>query len=127
LALGKFTGKESLTFAMVVTDEIKKAIDKAPPQAKVAAKLEAITASLAVTDSVDLNITGHTADPKAAKQLASTLASVKVVAGGFTEDYPLAGKVLDELKINAEKEGVVIALKITKAMIDEARKLGGTR
>ncbi len=126
-ALSKFTGKESLTFAMVITDEIKKAIDRAPPQAKVAAKLQAITASLSVTDSVDLNITGHTSEPKAAKQLASTLASVKVVAGGFTEDYPLAGKILDELKINAEKDGVVVALKITKAMIDEARKLGGAK
>src|SRR5262249_7273907 len=31
-ALGKFTGKESLTFAMVISDDLKKQFDKAPPQ-----------------------------------------------------------------------------------------------
>jgi hypothetical protein len=126
-ALGKFTGKESLTFAMVITEELKKAIDRAPPQVgKAASKLETLTASVSVNDAVELNITGHTSEAKAAKQLSSNLALVKVAAGGFTEDLPpIVGKILDEIKISAEKESVIVALKLTKAMIDEVRKLGG--
>jgi hypothetical protein len=128
-ALGKFTGKESLTFAMVISDDLKKQFDKAPPQVgKAASKLQTLTASLTVNDAVDLNITGNTSEEKAAKQLSGGLALLKVAAGGLTEDLPpIVGKVLDEVKISAEKESVVIALKLTKAMIDEARKLGGDK
>jgi hypothetical protein len=127
IALGKFSGKESLTFAMIITDELKKAIDRAPPQVgKAAGKLQTLTASLTVNDALELNITGHTSESKAAKQLSSNLALVKVAAGGFTEDLPpIVGKILDEIKISAEKESVIVALKLTKAMMDEVRKLAG--
>jgi hypothetical protein len=123
-ALGKFTGKESMTFAMVITDEMKKLIERAPPQAKAAAKLQTLTASLTVTDGMELNITGHTSEAKAAKQLSSNLALVKVAAGGLTDGLPpIVEKILDEIKISAEKESVIVALKLTKAMLDEVRKL----
>jgi hypothetical protein len=81
---------------------------------------------LTVTDTVALNVTGNSSEAKAAKQLAQGLQLLKGAAGLAAEDFPpIAGKVLEEIKITAEKESVVIALKITKAMIDEAAKLGG--
>lgn len=127
-ALNKFTGKESLTFAMVVNDELKKRLETVqPPQiGKAAAKLQTLTASLTITDEVDFNVTGNTTEAKAAKQLSGGLSLLKAAAGGFTEDLPpIVGKVVDEIKIGAEKDSVVISLKLTKAMIEEARKQGG--
>jgi hypothetical protein len=125
-ALGTFTGKESMTFAMVVNDELKKQIENAPQVGKAASKLQTLTASLTVTDSISLNVTGNSSEAKAAKQLANALTILKGAAGLAAEDFPpIAGKILEEIKITAEKESVVVALKITKAMIDEAAKLGG--
>jgi hypothetical protein len=127
-ALGKFTGKEGVTFAMVVTDEMKKMIDRAPPQAKPAAKLQTLTASLSVTDTVEVNITGHASEQAAAKQLSNSLGLVKVAASNLIEDLPpIVSKVLEAIKISNEKESVVVALKLTKEMMDEIRKLTGDK
>jgi hypothetical protein len=127
-ALNKFTGKETLTLAMVVNDEMKKQLEKAPQVGRSAAKLQTLTASLTVTDSVSLNVTGNTSEAKAADQLSRGLTLLKVAAGAATDDLPpVVTDILDAIKISAEKQSVIVALKITKDMIDKAAKLGGDK
>jgi hypothetical protein len=118
--------KRNFWLAAVLTDELKKQIENAPHVGKAASKLQTLTASLTVTDAIALNVTGNCSEAKAAKQLANALMILKGAAGLAAEDYPpIAGKVLEEVKITAEKESVVITVKISEAMIDEAAKLGG--
>jgi len=124
-ALGKFTGKETFTLALVVNDDLKKLIEKAPRVGESAAKLQTVTASLTVTDAVALNVTGNTSEKKAAKNLAGVLLLLKGIgqgAVGGMDDLPaILGDILEAIKIAAEKESVTIDLKISKDMIDKAK------
>jgi hypothetical protein len=125
-ALNSFTGKESLTLAMVVNDELKKLLEKAPAVGKAAGKLQTLTASLTITDTLALNVTGNASEAKAAEQLSRGLAAVKATAGVALDELPaIVGKVVDAIAIKALKSSVIISLKVTKEMIDEAAKLGG--
>jgi hypothetical protein len=122
-ALNTFTGKESLTLAMVVNDDLKKSFEKAPQVGKAAAKLKTLTAALTVTDTVALNITGATSEAKAAEQLSRGLSVLKAAAGVATDELPpIVGEILEAVKITAANENVTIALKVTKAMLDKAAK-----
>jgi hypothetical protein len=122
-ALSRFTGKESLTFAMVVSDELKKQVEKAPQVGKAASKLQTLTASLTITDSVALHVTGNTTEAKAAEQLSRGLTGLKAAAGLAADDLPpIVSDILEATKISAEKQSVIIALKVTKEMIEKAAK-----
>src|SRR5438445_120951 len=55
-ALEKFSGKESVTIAMVVTDEIKKLLANVPRAGESAAKLQTVTAAVTLTSDVELNV-----------------------------------------------------------------------
>src|SRR5262249_26468939 len=75
-ALKRFTGKEAIAMAMVVTDEIKKQIEDAPganPMVTKAIKsLNTMTMSLSLTSGVDFALIGNTKDGEA-KALAKQL------------------------------------------------------
>jgi hypothetical protein len=122
-ALATFTGKESLTVATVVTDELKKTLEKAPQVGKAAAKLKTLTAALTVTNEVSLNINGATSEAKAAEQLSRGLSVLKAAAGVATDELPpIVGEILEAIKITSANENVTIALKITKEMLEKANK-----
>jgi hypothetical protein len=128
-ALGKFTGKETLTVAVVVNEELKKLIEKAPRLGEAGAKLQTLTASLTVTDGVALNVTGNTSEKKAAKQLAGGLQLLKAIGQGAVQGMedlpPVLGEILEAVKIAAEQDSVTVDLKVTKAMIEKATKPAG--
>lgn len=126
-ALGNFKGSESLTFALVLTEDLKKRISKVPQLAVAGPKLETLTASLTVTDAAELNLVGGTSDPKAARQLQNSLGVLKRVAEVMVqgEDSPFGktvGEVLDEVKISSDKDGVHISCKLSKDKLEKLTK-----
>jgi len=129
-ATKNFSGKESLSLAVVINEDMKKQLVKAPGGAgEAASKLQTVTAGLTVTESIALNVTGFTDDAKAAKTLADLI--IKGRDGGkgaITGDDPLskfATDLLDAVKIAGMKDSVTVDLKISKDTIDKVLKLAG--
>lgn len=122
-ALSKFNGKESVTMAMVVTEELKSMLAGVPRAGESAAKLQTLTAAVTLTNDVELNVRGMTSDAKAAGQLSKLLEGLKAAAALAGDDVPKAAlEIMDAIKIAAEKETVKIDLKVTKELIDKASK-----
>src|SRR5262249_54329452 len=63
-ALARFTGKESMAVALVVNDQMKKALGKVPQAAEVAPKLQSVTSQLTLTDAASLAVLINTSDNK---------------------------------------------------------------
>jgi hypothetical protein len=125
-ALSKFTGKETMTLAVVINDDLKKLLEKAPKVGDSAGKLKLATASLVVTDSVALNLTGVTTEAKAAKSLGGALTLLKAIGQtaimGMEELPPVLGEMLEAVKIANKDMTVTIDLKVSKEMIQKAQK-----
>ena len=126
-ALSRFTGKESMAVAVVISDDVKKMIANAPRVGESAAKLQTVTAALTITDSVTFNLTGITGNEKAAKSLGNLLQILKAAAAESAGDQVPKGVVdiLDAVKVASDKESVKVDLKVTKDMIEKANKPGG--
>jgi len=129
-ALARFTGKESMAMALVVNEDLKKALQKAPKLGDSAAKLQTITVSLTLTNAVVLNINGVTNDAKAARQLATMLegarATGKMLLAGMEEIPAFVTDLLDLIKIAGSKDSVSVDLRINKETIDKIKKgVGG--
>jgi hypothetical protein len=127
-ALTRFSGKETMTFAMVVSDDLKKVIARVPQLAASGSKLQTLTGSITVTDGVALNVNGNTTDAKAAKQLEGVLNVLKgtaeVAVQGMEELPPVVGEVLGAVKIGTQKESVSVNLNITKELLNKLNKAG---
>jgi hypothetical protein len=125
-AVSKFTGKESMSMAMVVTDEMKKGLGKLPQAAEVAPKLQTINSSLVLTNEANFNVILNTADEASAKKAGQLLRQAKSLvelAILNNEDIPpVASDLLAALKISAERNSVVINLKVTQDLLDKAGK-----
>jgi len=131
-ALSRFTGKESMSLAVVINDELKKQLENAPGGVgDSAGKLQIVTAALTVTDGVAMNLTGVTNDAKAAKALADLLEKGKqggkMALAGNDQVPPFVADLLDAVKIAGMKDSVTVNLKIAKETIDKIMKLGGVR
>jgi len=130
-ALGGFTGKETLTFAMVVGEDLKKLIAKVPQLAQSGSKLQSLTAGLTITDAAALKVVGYTGDAKSAGQLKKTVVGLKGVAellAQSDENFgPLVGDILGAVKISNDNKSVQIDLKVTKDMIEKAGKGGSDK
>jgi len=128
-ALSKFTGKESMAFALLVNDDLKKQVENAPRIGKAAAKLQTLTTSLTITDSIAFNVNGITGEAESAKDLAKALellkaAGVEMLKG--MENLPgVLTDILNAVKIADGKEAVDVNLKISKEMIEKALKAVG--
>lgn len=127
-ATGRFTGKESMTMALVVSDELRQVLNGMPRGGELAAKLQTLTASLTVTDAIALNLTGATDDAKAAGQMKKMLEALKATGAallGMDENLPpVAGELLNAVTIGGGRDGVTVNLLISKETIDKAKKLG---
>jgi len=125
-AVNKFTGKESMAMALVVTDEMKKALGKLPQAAEVAPKLETINANLVLTNDANFNLILNTSDAAAAKKAGQLLRQAKSLvelAILNNEDIPpVASDLLAALKISAERSSVVVNLKVTQELLDKGNK-----
>lgn len=126
-ALKGFTGKESLAMVMLITEDLQKQFAQLPPQvAGYMKKLTTLRASLSMSDSIALNISGVTGEAKSAKQIAAQLDLLKATGAALLagqEDLP-AGltDVLNSVKIASDKEAATIDLKLTKEQINKIGK-----
>jgi len=122
-ALAKFTGKESMSLALVVNDDLKKMLGAARGAGDAAAKLQTLTAGMTLTSGVAVNITGVTNDPTAAKSLEKTLGTLKATGTmllGMNEDVPpFVSDLLNAVKIASTPESVTINLNVTKETINK--------
>jgi len=125
-AVGRFTNKESLSMAMIVTEEMKKGLGKLPQAAEVAPKLQTITANLVLTKEANFNIIVNTEDAASAKKAGQLLRQAKSLvelAILNNEDIPpVASDLLGALKITAERNSVVVNLRVTQDLLDKAGK-----
>jgi len=125
-ALARVRGNDALWLAVVITDEMKKAMEKNPQTASIAPKLESVTGSVNLTADLTANVLIHTTDAKAAAELRKMINQVKpllaVVAQSNEEVGPMVGELLNNLKISADKTDVDISLKVTQETIEKATK-----
>src|SRR5262249_27623842 len=82
-ALGKVGGKESLYFALAVTDEMKKGMAQNPKMKELAPKLESVTGNVNLTDAFAADVAVHTNDPKAAEQVEAQIKQSLPLVGLF--------------------------------------------
>jgi len=125
-AMSKFAGKESMAVALVVNEEMKKALGKVPQAAEVAPKVQTITGLITLTDSATTKITVNTEDAKTAGRVLMLLNQLKALAELMVlnneEVGPIATEMLNALKISQDKSSVTASLAVTKAMIEKANK-----
>jgi len=125
-SLGKFEGTETLTFALVLTDDVRKMIGRVPQLAVAAPKMQTITAALKVTDKVKLEVVASTTEAKAAAQLkaaANLLKGLGEVMFEADENYgPVVGAVLNEVKVSSEGKDVFLNLTVDKALMEKSKK-----
>jgi len=127
-ALKRFTGKESMAVAMVLTDELKKEAEKIPnPQvAKAIKSVNSLTYSLTVTSGVDLLVVGYTKDGEA-KALAKQLTAAHKLGElfiGMAERIPMAlVDLYGDIKIDNTRDTVTVTLKMSKDLIEKLAKM----
>jgi hypothetical protein len=127
-ALGKFTGKESVTMALVINDDLQKMLANIPNVGAAASKVSTLTTSMTLTDAVALEIAGVTGEAKSAKNLSNVITALKATGALLLADNeqvpPIALEMLNAVKVSATKEAVLVDLKVTKEMLDKAGKGG---
>jgi len=125
-AVAKFTGKESMALAIVVNDELKKALEKAPQAKEIAPKLQSVTASITLTDAATTGLTINTDDAATAKKVLMLLKQLQglgqLLAASDENFGPTATELLMALKMNTEMSGVTVTLKVTPEMMEKAGK-----
>ena len=85
-AIGKINGKPALWLAVVITDEMKKAMAKSPQAANIAPKLESVTGSLDLTDGLKASVMIYTTDDKAAATIGKQIEQVKQLLGVLAQN-----------------------------------------
>jgi hypothetical protein len=125
-AIGKIDGKPALWMAVVITDEMKKAMARTPQAAAIAPKLESLTGSLDLTDGLKASVLIHTTDEKAAAEIRKQINQVKPLLAVFAQNdekrADLYSELLSNLKIIANKSTVDISLKVSEETIEKAKK-----
>jgi len=127
-ALSKVNGKESVWLAVVITDEMKKQLEKSPMTANIGPKLESVTGGVNVTDGLKANILVHTTDATAAKELSKLAIQGKsflaIAAQNDDKRADLYNEMLNNLKISANKSTVDISFNLSQELIEKAAKEG---
>jgi len=125
-ALGKVTGKESVWWAVVITEEMKKQMKKNPQAAEMAPNLDAITGSFNLAEDARISLQVHTRNAKAAGQVKMLINQVKpllaVVAQSNEELGPVVNELMENLKVTSQQNTVRVDLQITEEMIEKAAK-----
>lgn len=124
--LANFKGTETLTFALVLTEDARTMIKRVPQLAVAAPKMQTITAALTVSDQAKLEVVAATSDAKTAKQLKSAadlLKGLGEVMFEADENYgPMIGGVLGEVKIALKDSNVHLTLTVDKALVEKTTK-----
>lgn len=127
-ALDKVNGKDSIWLALVISDEMKKAMAKNPQTAAIAPKLESVTASINLTDFLLATVLIHTSDAEAAEQVKMLVNQLKpflaVLAQANEEAAPIVNELLQNLKVESDKKAVSISLKVTEDVVKKLNPKG---
>jgi len=125
-ALDKVSGKESVWWAVVITEEMKRQMRKNPQTAELAPKLESTTGNINLTEDARISLQVHTTDPKAAgliKQKINEAKPLLAVLGQANEELaPVVNELVENLKVTTQKNTVRVDLDITQEMIEKAAK-----
>jgi len=118
-ALAPLTGKESIWFAAIITDQVKQLLKGIPATGAFADNLESVTGSMSFTDALQLLVRVHTTDAKSADQIKGLFDQiVKPFLEGAARDNEEAGPVINEvlqnLKVKTQKGDVNITLKLSQ-------------
>jgi len=129
-ALAPLTGKESMWFAAVVTDQVKQLLKSNPATGAFAANLESVTGSMSLTNAMQVLLLIHTSDPQSADQIKGLFDQiVKPFLEGAAKDNeeaaPVINEVLQNLRVKTRQGDVNITLKLSQdalKKIEEAVK-----
>jgi hypothetical protein len=125
-ALAKIGGKESIYTALIVTDDVKKTLAGNDQTKDLAKILKTVTATLMLTDAIQLDITATATTPQAAQQLTLGLNAYKQAMPGIFKTIgseqllPLGEAIQKNLKVAAEANIVTINLKLTEDVFKKA-------
>jgi hypothetical protein len=126
-AQSRFSGNESMTMSLVIGEELKKMLAASPRGGEAASNLETLTASVTVTDTVALNLTGYTVDAKSAAQLSKLLEGLKstgsLLLGGMEGIPPVVTDMIDAIKIDSKDKTIRVNLLIDKEMLNKISKI----
>ena len=128
-ASAKVDGKQSMWMAVVITDDMRKAMAQSPQMKDVAGKIESITMGIHVTDEIVLDLNINTADGAAAKAMKTQVdAALPFITAIIGDDNPASGVVKDlmkTLKITAKEDALNLNMSISEATLDKIIKLVG--
>jgi hypothetical protein len=121
--LAKADGKQAMWLAAVLPDELKKGLARNPNAGDIADKVNGFSGSVGVDKDIQGSLMIHTADAKSADSISEMLDGVKgfakLAAGNNPDVGKLLSDVVDAVKINAEKNGVTLNVKISEEMIEK--------
>lgn len=110
-ALAKVSGDNTVTVAAAVTDALREKLGAIESIAAIAANLEALTASVNIDNSIDIQARLHVKDTTTARNLAAQLKGVlpllKVFATGNEMMTPIAELIVDKVKITTDAKDIV--------------------
>jgi len=116
--------KQSLWFAGVATDDIRKQLALDPRTASLAGKVTAVTGRVLVTDQIVLELRIQTTDGRSASMLRKFLNDIKTISARATENIdtfgPFLSKVVGTFKVSIDDSSVVLSATITAEMIKQA-------
>jgi hypothetical protein len=118
-ALTPLTGKESIWFAAIITDDVKKMLQANPATGQFAASLQSITGSMSLTNALQVLVLIHTTEAKAAEQIKDLFDQtikplLQGAAQGQEEAGPIINEVLENLQVKTQKNDVNISLKLSQ-------------
>ena len=125
-ALTSITGKESIYTAMVVTDDVKKTLESNDQTKELAKILKSVTATLTLTEDIQLDVAATAATPQTAQQLALGLNAYKQAMPGIFKTIgndqllPLGEAIQKNLKVAAQMNTVTISLNLKEEVIKKA-------
>jgi hypothetical protein len=125
-ALAKIAGTENIYTAMIVTDDVKKSLEGNDQTKDLAKILKTVTATLKLTDAIELDVSATAANAQAAQQLTLGLNAYKQAMPGIFKTIgneqllPLGEAIQKNLKVSAQTNSVSINLKLTEDVIKKA-------
>ncbi len=126
-ALTAVNSKQSMYMVAVVPDEVKKMLANQEAAANLAPKLRVLTASVAVTKDVAINVKIETDDEKSAEELGDLAkqgkALIQFAAANndmLKEAKPLIDGVLKSIDIKTTKNSTSVSMKLSAELIEKA-------
>jgi len=125
-AIKRFTGKESLALALVINEDLKKALEKAPQAKEIAPKIQSVQASLTLTADATVAVTINTEDAASAKKVQALLTQLtglgQLLLAGDENYGPVAVELIKSIKMSTDEGSVTATLKVDQQLIEKAGK-----